>query len=135
MEHVTPVAFLDVSPDLRSASWPRRIAALLIDWVASWLVVLALVGSHAQGWWPLLVFFVESSLGVALAGASFGQLLTRIRVLRTDGHQVDLLRAIARQALICVVIPPVVFKPDGRGLHDLATDSGAYDLPLGAARS
>ena len=29
MAHVTPVAFLDVSPDLRSASWPRRIAALL----------------------------------------------------------------------------------------------------------
>jgi hypothetical protein len=25
-----------------------------------------------------------------------------------------------RQVLICLVIPPLVFKPDGRGLHDLA---------------
>jgi hypothetical protein len=34
--------------------------------------------------------------------------------------------ALLRSVLICLVIPPLIFKPDGRGLHDMATDSGAY---------
>ena len=28
--------------------------------------------------------------------------------------------------LILLLIPPLVFREDGRGLHDLWTDSGAY---------
>ncbi len=28
-----------------------------------------------------------------------------------------------RQLLVAVVIPPLVFRPDGRGLHDIAAGS------------
>ncbi|RYE80960.1 MAG: RDD family protein [Myxococcales bacterium] len=114
---------------LSTASWGRRVLALALDWVASWLVTIAIAGTEANAAIPLLVFWIEASVGVALAGGSFGQMITRIRVLRTNGRTLNLLMAMLRQALVVLVIPPLVFKPDGRGLHDLATDSGAYLMP------
>lgn len=114
------------------ASWPRRIVALAIDWAASQAVAYALVQGghrHSESFLPLAIFFVESAIGVALVGASFGQLLARIRVRRLDGRPVELLQSFLRALLVCLVIPPLVFKPDGRGLHDLAVKSAAFRLP------
>ena len=115
------------------ASWPRRIAALIIDWATSTLVTVGLIGlgdyleNPNSGWIVLGVFAVEVTLLTTLAGGSFGQLLMRIRVLSTNGRPLNLLMALARTLLICVVIPPLVFKSDtGRGLHDLWTGSAAY---------
>jgi hypothetical protein len=35
-----------------------------------------------------------------------------------------------RTFLICLVVPPLIFRPEsGRGLHDLATHAAAYRLP------
>lgn len=113
------------------ATWLRRIAALFVDWIASSAVAAFLVGgfdSPAYQWVPLVVFWLESSVGVAIAGGSFGQLLVRIRVHRLDGRPLSLLRALQRQLLVCLVIPPLVFRADGRGLHDLWTRSAAYEL-------
>jgi uncharacterized RDD family membrane protein YckC len=118
--------------DQGRASGARRGAAVLIDGVAGALVALAILGPQRysdSSFAPLVVFFAETALGTALAGGSFGQPLTRIRVLRVDGRPVSLLRALLRSLLICLVVPPLVFKPDGRGLHDLVTDSAAYRLP------
>jgi len=112
-----------------SASWLRRIAALCLDWAASSLVAAFVLGGFdapAYSWLPLVVFWLESSLGVALTGGSFGQVLVRIRVHRVDGRPLSLLRALQRQLLVCLVVPPLVFRADGRGLHDLWTSSGAY---------
>lgn len=120
------------APGLELASWGRRVGALLIDGVASALVALVVLGPEGYSnstWAPLIVLFLQSSLGTALAGGSFGQLATRIRVLGTDGRPLSLLRALLRQLLVCLVIPPLVFRPDGRGLHDLWTSSAAYRLP------
>lgn len=116
------------------ASWPRRIAALVIDWIASTMVTIGIVGLGDYGqpgsnssWIVLGVFALEVSLLTTLTGGSFGQLLTRIRVLTTQGRPLSLLMAVARTLLICVVIPPLIFKPDsGRGLHDLWTGSAAF---------
>lgn len=96
--------------------------ALVLDWLAC-LLVTRLVGAsgEAEAWVTLLVFFVEVSLFTALVGASFGQLLTRVAVVRLDGTPVNLLLAMVRTALICVVVPPVIYDRDQRGLHDLAT--------------
>jgi uncharacterized RDD family membrane protein YckC len=113
------------------ATWLRRIAALFVDWIASSGVAAFLVGgfdSAAYQWVPLVVFWLESAVGVAVAGGSFGQLLMRIRVHRTDGRPLSLLRALQRQLLVCLVIPPLVFRDDGRGLHDLWTRSATYEL-------
>lgn len=116
---------------LETASWGRRILALLIDWIASILVLVAVAGPSAYGegtatWFILGIFWLQSSIGVALAGGSFGHLVLGIRVLDQSGRPVTLLRAMLRQALVCLVIPPLVFQPDGRGLHDLWTKSAAW---------
>jgi uncharacterized RDD family membrane protein YckC len=115
------------------ASWPRRIAALIIDWAASTFVTVGIIGlgdyldNPNSGWIVLGVFALEVTLLTTLAGGSFGQLLTGVRVLATDGRPLNLLMALARALLICVVIPPLVFRSEtGRGLHDMWTGSAAY---------
>lgn len=116
---------------IETASWSRRIGALAVDWVASILVVMLFIGPRgwvenpAAGTYTLLVFVVESALLVALAGGSFGQVATGLRVVRHDGppRPLTLLPALLRQVLVALVIPPLVFRPDGRGLHDMAVSS------------
>jgi len=105
--------------------------ALAVDWFASSLVVIGVIGpagwleDPASGFYVMAVFALESTVLTALAGGSFGKLATRLRVVREDGtgRPVDLLRSLARSVLVCLVVPPLVFKPDGRGLHDLAAGS------------
>jgi uncharacterized RDD family membrane protein YckC len=113
------------------ASWTRRILALFVDWLACYGVaffILRDIQHPAFGWLTTVVFLLESAFGVALSGASFGQMLVRIRVHRLDGRPLTLFRALERQLLVCLVIPPLVFREDGRGLHDLWTRSGAFEL-------
>jgi uncharacterized RDD family membrane protein YckC len=115
------------------ASWPRRIAALVIDWMVATLVTIGFIGlgdyteNQSSGWVVLGIFAIEATVLTTLAGGSFGQLLTGVRVLRTDGRPLSLLMALARTLLICLVVPPLVYKTEsGRGLHDLWTGSAAY---------
>lgn len=109
------------------ATWGRRALALCVDWLASLLVAMALTGGAAMSsrgfdtWLPMMVFLVEASVLVPLVGGSFGQLCTGIAVVRMDGRPVSVLTALLRTALICLVVPPLVYNPDRRGLHDLAT--------------
>ena len=124
------------NPEPDYASWPHRIGALVIDWVASVLVTVLVLGPHryandsASGWVVLGVYLAEATIGTALAGGSFGQLVTRIRVWHTDGRLLSLLSALLRTFLICLVVPPLIFKSgSGRGLHDLATHAATYRLP------
>jgi uncharacterized RDD family membrane protein YckC len=107
------------------ASWRRRVLALALDWVASMLVAAVLAGPAVlssrgwEAWMPLLVFWLEASVLTALAGGSFGQLALRVAVVRLDRRPVSLLVAVLRTLLICVVVPPVIYNRDRRGLHDL----------------
>lgn len=118
-------------PLVETASWGRRIIALLVDWFASTLVVVVVLGpagwseNPGSSFYTLLVFALESTVLTAVAGGSFGKLATRLRVVRSDGsgRPVDLLRSLMRQVMVCLVIPPLVFRPDGRGLHDLVAGS------------
>ena len=131
------------APQLRTASWPRRILALFVDWTASTLVVVAVMGpagwseSRSSSLYTMGVFILESTVLTALAGGSFGKLATRLRVVRLDGsgRPLDLLHSLLRVVLVCLVVPPVVYKPDGRGLHDLAVGSATVSiLPPGDGR-
>lgn len=118
-----------------TASWARRVGALIVDWAASTLVVSIVAGWHyAPGsprqWWVLLVFVVESTVLTSLLGGSFGKLATRLRTVRANGdpRPLDPVRALARQILVAVAIPPLIFRPDGRGLHDLAAGTATVTL-------
>ena len=107
------------------AGWGRRIAALFVDWIASSLVAGAIsayanLGPDTARLLPMLVFLTEVTLFTTFMSASFGQLALRIVVVRLDRRPVTILNAVVRTVLICLVIPPVVFNRDNRGLHDLA---------------
>ena len=107
------------------ASWWRRIVALFLDWIPS-LLVANLIAQAAglsrdqAAFLPLGVFLLETAFFVAIAGASFGQLAMQLRVARIDGTAVPLLQSLLRSLLVCLLIPPLVFNRDQRGLHDLA---------------
>lgn len=107
------------------ASWRSRLAALVVDWGASMVVAIGMFGvgvmqeSGWRSWMILAVFFVEKSVLTALAGGSFGQLLARIGVIRVSGQQIGWARALARTAMICLVLPAVVIGAERRGLDDV----------------
>ncbi|TIC85757.1 RDD family protein [Nocardioides sp. GY 10127] len=119
--------------------------ALAVDWVACLLVTSLFVpvyGADAppsSGFVVLGVFVVESAVFVALARGSFGQLVVGLRVVKVDavGAPIGLLQALARQIMVAVVVPPLIFKPDGRGLHDMAVGSVTVERSVlqGRARS
>ncbi|WP_395691235.1 RDD family protein [Nocardioides sp.] len=121
-----------------TASWGRRVLALVVDWLACLAVVLLFVGPasyFATGspdqWFTLLLFVLESALLTSTVGGSFGKLATRLRVVRVeDGGRVDPLRALARAVLVALVIPPLVFRPDRRGLHDTVAGSATVTLDV-----
>ena len=107
------------------ASWGRRIVALFLDWIPSLRVAnlvsdLAGLSRDQAAFVPLAVFLLETALFVAVTGASFGQLAMQLRVARLDGRAVPLLQSLLRSLLVCLVVPPLVFNRDQRGLHDLA---------------
>lgn len=107
------------------ASWRARFAALIIDWAASMALAVFLFGVGVlrepgwRGWMIMAVFFVQSSVLTGLAGGSFGHILARIGVARLDGRPIGIWRAIARQAMICLVLPTIVIGAERRALNDL----------------
>lgn len=120
-----------------TASWVRRTGAFLVDGLASTLVVIAIIGprDYLDPEGPgaalvLAVYLLESILFTATVGGSFGKMVTRLRTVRASGDPtpVPLRKAAARQLLIALLIPPLVFRPDGRGLHDLAAGSATVTL-------
>ena len=126
---------------VETASWAHRTLALVVDWFASTLVVMAVIGPGGwsadpfAGFYTMGVFVVESAMLTTWLGGSFGKLLTRLRVVDTSGRApLGVGRALLRQVLVCLVIPPVVFRPDGRGLHDLAVRSATVTLATATGR-
>ena len=108
------------------ASWRARVGALIIDWAACMAVAVGFFGSGVltgggwRAWMILTVFFVESTVLSWLAGGSFGQLLSRIAVVRLDMKPLGLPRAVLRAFLVSLALPALIISMDRRGLQDLA---------------
>lgn len=114
--------------ELVGARLGRRVVALGIDWLASLLVARLAFGQFVYGtmessFSTLAVFFVEVTLLTWLVQGSFGQLLVGLRVVLVTGGRLSLWRAALRTALVCLVIPAVIYDDDGRGLQDRAVGS------------
>jgi uncharacterized RDD family membrane protein YckC len=110
------------------ATWGQRVLALVIDWIACILVLSAVIGRSALNgggaaatFAPLGIFFVEATVFTVLLGGSFGQIVLRIAVVRTDRSRPGPGRVAFRSMLICLAVPPLIFDRDRRGLHDLAS--------------
>ncbi|WP_448061020.1 RDD family protein [Cellulomonas hominis] len=112
----------------------RRVAALMIDWLACLGISTAFFGGDPVA--TLVVFAVENVLLVGTAGYTLGHWLLGLRVRRVTppatlgqapaGVVPDagpdlppgLLAGVIRTVLLCLVIPAAVWDADGRGLHD-----------------
>ena len=103
------------------ASPGRRIAAIFIDWFLCLLIGYGLLSggsSQATGNWTLAVFGVMTFLTVGTLGFTPGKRLLGLRVVALGGGRLSVPRVFARTALLLLVIPPLVWDRDGRGLHD-----------------
>ncbi|MCB0919369.1 MAG: RDD family protein [Actinobacteria bacterium] len=107
------------------ASIGRRVVALLIDWFSSLLIGSFLVGYGSEnfGLVTLAIFAGQVSVFTALTGSSFGQRLAQIGVIRVDGGRLGVVACVVRTLLICLVIPPLIWDSNSRGLHDKAAGS------------
>ncbi|WP_026876913.1 RDD family protein [Jiangella gansuensis] len=116
------------------ASWPRRIAALLLDWLAGNLLAFVVTGgadvwdaTSGLVWMPLICWYVLVVVSTAVAGGSLGQLMVKLRVAHLGGRRISVFVAAVRTLMIALVIPPLVFTHDGRGLHDLASNTAVVN--------
>lgn len=120
------------------AGFARRLAALVVDWLACLLVSAAFFRSNAMpvvGGDPvatLAIFAVENVVLVGTLGHTLGHRLLGIRVRRLafgdraregmalpdDGRAPGVVRAAARTALLVLVVPAAIQDAAGRGLHD-----------------
>lgn len=114
-----PATSFALRPDLPPvAGLGRRIAGLCIDWAAALAVSAGFFGGD-----PLVtlgVFALMTWLLVGTLGATIGHVVVGLGVRRGAGTPPGPLRALVRTVLLCLVIPAVVWGPDGRGLHDVA---------------
>jgi uncharacterized RDD family membrane protein YckC len=111
------------------AGWGRRLLALLVDWFGSMMVVAAVFGAdpfsdRGMGLWGTpAIFVLERWVLTSLTGSSAGQLVARVRVVRPGGGRLGPGPVLVRTVLLMLLIPPVVYNRDQRGLHDLAAGS------------
>jgi uncharacterized RDD family membrane protein YckC len=105
----------------------QRLFAFLLDLAAGVLiggvVVLFLgeVSPTQRGLANNAAFALQVVVLQALTGQSMGMRLVGIRVRRLAGDgPLGLLTALLRTALLVLLIPPLVYDRDKRGLHDRA---------------
>lgn len=108
-----------------AAGLGRRLIAIFIDWGASLLIArLAFpqlpYGSLESSATTLAIFATEVILLTWLTGASFGQRLLGLRIESVHGGRLTLPQVLLRTALLCLVLPAVIYDSQGRGLHDRA---------------
>ncbi len=109
----------------------RRIGALFVD---GWLVALICYGLIARGdqaeanLWTSPLFFLVAALLLSTTGTTVGKRLFGLRVVRLDGRRATIPQVLLRTLLLCLVVPPLVWDRDNRGLHDKAV--GTVELRI-----
>jgi uncharacterized RDD family membrane protein YckC len=102
----------------------RRMAALMVDWLACYFIIAASAGGIGamgtnRSWSVLTLFFLEILILSALQGASLGHRIFGIKIVRfTDGGAISPLQALIRSALLVTVIFAITFDENGRGMHE-----------------
>ncbi|CAM3555872.1 RDD family protein [Occultella aeris] len=107
----------DGGASVANAPLGRRLVALAIDWALASVISYAFLDYHPLA--TLGVFALMTYLLVATLGFTIGHRLLGIGVRGIEGGASGPLRAAVRTVAICLVLPPVITGPDGRGLHDI----------------
>jgi uncharacterized RDD family membrane protein YckC len=103
------------------AGFPRRIGALIIDWlICTWAIAQAVLGldSATAPFASLGIFAVLNLLFVGTFGCTPGMRLMNIRVAALDGGRPRMFPVLVRTVLLCLAIPALIWDRDRRGVHD-----------------
>ncbi len=85
--------------------------------------------NQGRPFWIALVFFLQIFILTSTTGASAGQRLLKLRVLRyPELEPLGIAAALLRTLLILLVIPAVVYDNEGRGLHDRIVGSAVMQV-------
>ncbi|WP_431709625.1 RDD family protein [Glutamicibacter uratoxydans] len=103
------------------ARFPRRVGALILDWVLAMLVSWWLFESAPLA--TLLIFCAVQMLTVGITGHSIGHRVFGMQVQSMDGKAIKPLTGVVRSLLLCLVIPVLIADADQRGVHDRAGNS------------
>jgi uncharacterized RDD family membrane protein YckC len=101
-----------------AASFGPRILAIIIDWLPC--SVAAQLFTKNPAFSALALFALVTVVSIAIAGRTVGHAAAGLRVALLDGRRAGFGAAVTRTVLLCLLIPPVVYNLDGRGLHDRA---------------
>ncbi len=101
-----------------AAGFGLRILAIVIDWLPCSVAAQLLTRNPAFS--ALALFAAVTALSITIAGRTVGHAVAGLRVALLDGHRAGFAAAVIRTVLLCLLIPPVVYDADGRGLHDKA---------------
>jgi hypothetical protein len=101
-----------------AATFGPRILAIVIDWLPCSVAAQLLTKNPAFS--ALALFAAITAVSIAIAGRTVGHAAAGLRVALLDGCRAGFGSAVVRTVLLCLVIPPVVYNLDGRGLHDRA---------------
>ena len=102
----------------------RRLAAITLDWLACYAIVAALSGGlgHMGPEKPPVIsalFFGEVLVLSALTGASLGQKIFGLRIVRfADGGAISPWAALVRAVFLILVVTAVTYDENGRGIHE-----------------
>jgi len=114
---------------VNEAGWPRRIGALLIDWIVA-LITSSLIAGTAmppdnigENLIICAFFIVEVGLLTGATGVSIGKRIFKIAVVNADYKPIGIWRGLLRTAMVCLVIPVLLITDRQRGLHDVVTGS------------
>jgi len=111
-----------------AARFGRRILALAADWFAAILVTNLVLpdmvyGDGDFGAATLAIFALEVALLTATTGSSFGYKIFGLRLISVSTAPLNFVKILVRTALLCLVIPAMIWDRDGRGLHDKVVGS------------
>lgn len=117
----------------RTASLLRRLAAWAVDWTLCLLIVFGLLpydvvvepgaepplllGVPESSWALMGVFAALNVVLVGLTGSTVGHRLLGLQVWQVRPGFFPL-QVVVRTALLCLFLPAVVTRSDGRGWHD-----------------
>lgn len=101
-----------------AAGFGARILAITIDWLPCSVAAQLLTKNPAFS--ALALFAAVTAVSLGIAGRTTGHAVAGLRVALLDGSRAGFGAAVIRTVLLCLLIPPVVYDSDGRGLHDRA---------------
>ncbi|HEV7451904.1 MAG TPA: RDD family protein [Pseudonocardiaceae bacterium] len=101
-----------------AAGFGSRILAITMDWLPCTVAAQLLTTNPAFS--ALALFAAVTALSIGIVGRTPGHAVAGLRVALLDGRRAGFGAGVIRTVLLCLLIPPVVYNADGRGLHDRA---------------